>query len=354
MVKLHKELFTHFFYWLFKTKNSGLKKKDWEDPRDFDCGVFGWGKTYQGKYNYVLIPTLRVIDQQTYNICQWCATVTCKEVDEKIELSERSIVSKGFQMGLLSGNGYSNLDAGDKVLKTWGIVELTHFDNNYCNGEFNAFVIKDIDKYKSDAAVHKIGSHWNVSKRSDILKLLDDGKMLKTAITWWTGFNRGGGFDKVGYLMIKFVGWLIGGHAFACKGYIKNFKGVDAKNRIIFGSGGRNVYVFQNSYSALWGKTIIDDAGETHCGLFFADMDFFDKNGWSFKATLDTPLDVAHFINDYNNKNVKCADESAIYYIQNGTKRKYLTPSALAKSGNDPLTVDKSVLDLIPLGPAII
>ena len=352
-MKFHKEQITHFFYWLFKCKKSGLLKKMWEDPKDFDLGIFGWGATYQPKNKYVLIKTRRVIDQGNYNICQWCATTTCKEVDEQVDLSERSLICKGKQAGLISGNGFSNLDSGDKILKDWGIVEMTHFDNNYCGGNWDAFVSPDINKSNTDASFHKIASHWIATKRGDVLKMLDDYRPLKTAIQWWTGFNRGGGFEGIGYLMTKFIGWAVGGHCFACIGYILNFKGIGLDNKMIIGPGGRNVYVFQNSYSALWGKTIIEDNGTVHQGLFFSDMDFFDKNGWAFKTTLDTPLDVAHFIHDYDNMNVKTNFEDSIYLIKFGKKHKYSSPQALAKSGLDPFFVSKEVLDKVPLGDNI-
>lgn len=324
-----------------------------EDPRDFDLGIFGWGKTYQAKNDVVLIPTRRVIDQQNYNTCQWCASTTCKENDEKVDLAERSIVTKGRRLGLLTGDGYSNLDAGDKVLKDWGIVESARISNNYCAGNFESFTAPIIDDYKNDAAVHKISSHWNVTKRGDILKLLDDGKLLKTAIDWYTGFNQGGGFADRGYLMDRFVGYKVGGHCFTCKGYAISYKGVGVDNKIITGAGGQNVYIFQNSYGPLWGKTIVDKQGRVHQGIFFANMDFFDKYGWAFKANLDTPVDVARFIIDYDGKNVKSQEDSAVYLIQKGRKFKYLTPASLAKSGQDPFFVSKDILDKTPLGGSI-
>lgn len=349
-MRFHKELFTHFFYSL-RAKSSGLLPKV-EDARDFDLGIFGWGKTYQPKNQVRLISTRRVLDQKNYNTCQWCATTVCKENDEKTDLAERSIVARGKAKGLLSGNGFSNLDAGDKILKDWGIVENGSI-NNYSNGNWEDYISIDTDMYSGYAAVHKIESHWNVTKRGDILKLLDDGKLLKTAIDWYTGFNQGGGFASRGYIMDRFIGYLVGGHAFVCKGYILNFKGVGVDNKVITGSGGQDVYVFQNSYGELWGKTIVDQNGVVHRGLFFANMNFFEKYGWAFKANLDMPADVGRFVIDYNMRNVKCAQESPIYLIKNGKKYKYLTPSALAKSNQDPMIVSKEILDKVPKGEEI-
>jgi hypothetical protein len=352
MVKFHKELILHFFYRLF-AKSSGLNKYV-KDDRDFDLGIFGWGKTYQPKNKLVLISTRRIIDQQNYNICQWAATTTCKEAEEGVDLTERSIVCKGKQLGMISGNGFSNLDAGDKVLKDWGIVKDGQFDNNYCNGNWLNFVSPNTNGWPMNgiARLHKIASHWNVSKRGDILKLLDDGKLLKTAIDWYTGFNQGGGFGNRGFIMDRFIGYKVGGHAFACKGYILNFKGIGADNKVIQGVGGQNVYVFQNSYGPLWGATI-EYKGIFHRGLFFAEMNFFEKYGWVFKATLDMPLDVAHFINDYNNMNVKAQGENTVWLILNGQKHKYLTTVSLAKSGKDPMIVDTNILNNTPLGDNI-
>jgi hypothetical protein len=349
---MHKELITHLFYRLFIAKPSGINKKIWEDPRDFDLGIFGWGATYKPKHNHVLIKTKRVIDQGSFNICQWCASTTAKEVEENTILAERSLICKGVEMGLVSGNGFSDLDAGDKVLKEWGIVDAEHFDNDYCYGNWYEFAKKQVNtaEIKALAGLHKIASHWKLNKRGDILKLLDDGKVLKTAILWFTGFNQGGGFAIRKFIMDRFVGYSVGGHCFVCIGYILNFIGIDKFNKIVTGKGGRNVYVKQNSYGSQWGQTIIDDDGTIYNGLFFSDMDFFDKQGWGFKATLDMPLDVAHFITDYNNMNVKAEGDSSVWYISQGKKHKYLTPLSLKKSGKDPMIVNKEILDKTPIG----
>lgn len=351
MFNMHKELITHLIY-KFLAKPSGLLPEVY-DPRDFNLGIFGWGKTYQPKHEVCLIKTRRVLDQQNYNTCQWCATTVCKENDEKIDLSERSIVAKGRRLGLLSGNGFSNLDAGDKVLKDWGIVETNRFDNSLTNGNFESYTAPAIDNWSNDAKLHKIESHWSVTKRGDIFKLLDDGKLLKTAIDWYTGFNQGGGFASRGYLMDKFVGYRVGGHAFVCKGYAISFLRVGVDNKIVCGAGGQNVYIFQNSYGAMWGQTVVDNNGVVHHGLFFANMDFFDKYGWVFKANLDMPADVGRFVNDYNLRNVKCAEENKIYLIRGGKKRQYLTPAALAKSNLDTMFVSKEMLDKVPSGDPI-
>ena len=350
----HKELFTHFFSWLLgKYKPSGLNEKLFEDPRDFKIGIFGWGE-YKGKYRFKLIPTRRVINQGSFNTCQWCASTVIKEVDEKCDLAENSIVTKGLTLGMITGNGFSNLDSGDNVMRDWGIVEANKIDNDYSSYDWRAYTGKNImiDKFKDNAGMHKIASYWQCKKRGDILKLLDDGKMLKTAFPWYSGFNQSGGF-KAPWIISKAVGYFNGYHCVAKKGYIFGYKGIDANKKLIIGPGGSDVFVYQNSYGENWGATVIDDQGLTHKGLFFVTMDFFDKVGWDCIANLDMPLDVAKLIIQYNNLNVKCNESPQIFLIQNGTKRQYLTPGALAKSASDCLIVSKTVLDNVPYGPSI-
>lgn len=288
------EKLTHLFYWLFKAKGSGLKIQD-KDPRDFNVGIFGW-LDYTPKYQRHIINTLSVRDQKHLNTCQWCATTVQKEIDEQKRLSLRSLVVYAARNNMLSGDGYSTLSSGQKALKDWGIEkegrlseEITAW-TNYKTASLNYL----------DAEEHKTKSYWAVNTRNEILKLLDDNRILTTGIMWYTGFNQGGGF-KSPWIIDRNIGYKVGGHAFVVIGYNLNYQG-------------KKVYICQNSYGALWG----DD------GKFYIDMDFFDRNNYGFYTNLDVDKNVGEIINKYDGQNVKGDKSSAIYHIQKGQKKPYL------------------------------
>ena len=111
---------THLPYKIFKARGSGLKRSP-KDDNDFQTGIFGWFE-YKPKYIEHIIKTLSVRNQKSLNTCQWNATTVQKEPDEKGRLSVKSLVIKGKMLGYISGNGYSNLRDGQKVLQKWGIL----------------------------------------------------------------------------------------------------------------------------------------------------------------------------------------------------------------------------------------
>lgn len=313
---MQKELITHFSYWLF-CKPSGLKKHV-PDPRNFQTGIFNWG-AYQPKSTVKLIPTKSVKDQGSKNTCQFNATTVQKEPDEGMELSVRSIVAWGVKNGFVSGNGFSNLESGQKALKNWGILEKNAIPEDI--DDWNAYANVDVGRFAADAGNHKTSSYWQVSSRNDILKLLDDNRIIVTGIEWFTGFNQGGGFGYP-WIINKKIGYSIGGHALAIKGYIYNYKGLTAENKIITGAGGTNVFVIQNSYGPGWGASVVDDKGVVHRGLFFIDMAYFINNNWGCYVNLDLSIDIGAFINQYDGKNVKGSGPT-IYFIQKGQKKPY-------------------------------
>jgi len=288
----------HFFYFLFIAKKSGLHKTP-EDLRDFNIGLFGWF-SYKPKHKRHVVKTLSVRNQENLNTCQWNVTTVQKEVDENCRLSVRSLVIKGKILGYISGNGFSNLRSGQKVLQKWGILKEGLIDekvnnwNNYSDPE----AIKGLDE---EAAKHKISSYWSVNNRNEILKLLDDNRVISTGLKWYSGFNMSSGF-KLPWIIWKVIGWYVGGHAILIKGYDLNYKG-------------RKVYVCQNSYGKGWGNK----------SEFYIDMDYLDRNNYGFFTNLDeVDRGLAEFIINYDGKDVKSKNSSTIYRIQKGIKKPYL------------------------------
>lgn len=280
---------THLPYWIFKAKGSGLLKTP-KDDRDFNVGIFGWGD-YTPKHIRWIITTLS-IKNQFRNTCQWNATIVQKEPDEALRLSVRRLVSYAKRKGYISGDGFSNLRSGQLSLKDYGAER--EFDENETNWE----IYSNIPINTVEAAKHKTSSFWSVSSRNEILKLLDEGRILTTGIEWFTGYNQGGGFSSP-WIISKPIGYSVGGHAIAIIGYDLNYNG-------------KKVYIMQNSYGKDWG----DD------GKFYIEMSFLENNNYGIYVNIDVPVDTGKFLNTYDGKNVK-GSKPTIYFIQRGVKKAY-------------------------------
>jgi hypothetical protein len=322
---------SHFLYWLLiAKKNSGLLPTP-EDFRDFQTGIFGWG-TYTPKHTRKINQTLSVKNQRNLNTCQWNATTAQKEPDEDCLLSTRLLVAKGKKMGLVEGDGFSNLRSGQKVLQDYGAVEEGLFTEPIINGNiiWDEYIRLNPDLYTDRASKHKISSFWAVSSRNDLLKLLDEGRIIATGTMWYSGFNQGGGFSSPWIISSK-VGYQIGGHAFVIVGYDLNYHG-------------KKVYICQNSYGKEWGDK----------GLFYVTMDYMDGNNYGYYTNLDdVDKELGKFINDYDGQNVRGKGTPGIFHIQNGKKKAYPNMETfLAWNGKRRgfVEVDKAILDKVENG----
>lgn len=286
-----------------KYKESGVLPPK-KDERDFKVGSF-WkefvGQSYKPLETVKINKTLSIKDQMTLNTCVYNGTCVSKEPDEGVILSVKSMVRYARLKNYLSGNGWSDVRAGMKVLQEFGAMEEKDLpDSGHYNWE--EYSTGGLDYTK--AAKHKIKSYWSCEDRDDVLKLIDDGRIIGCAMTWYSGFNQSGGFRSP-WLIDKNLGYAVGGHFVAIIGYNLNYFG-------------KQVYVMQNSYSSKWGDN----------GKFYVDMDYMDKYlfGWgSFGAYvhLDVESDIGQFINKYDGKNVKASNKPAIYHIQAGKKKLY-------------------------------
>jgi hypothetical protein len=280
----------HLIY-RFRAKPSGLLPTP-EDKRDFQTGIFNWFG-YTPKHTRHVIPTLS-IKHQLFNCCQWVASITQKEPDEKQLLNVRLMVAKGKRMGLVSGDGFSNLRSGQKVLNEWGACPRATITEDAST--WNLYSNVNPDLYQERASKHKTGSFWSVSSRNDAIKLLDEGRILTTGIMWYTGFNQGGGFSSP-WIISKAVGYQVGGHAFIIKGYDMD----------------KGLYICQNSYGSNWG-----DKGD-----FYITFDYMDRANYGYWVNLDeVDKDLGKFLMEYDGKNVK-GTGPAIYHIQGGKKKPY-------------------------------
>jgi hypothetical protein len=306
----------HFLPYIFGSfKGSGYRLLE-DDDRDFQLGSFFGLGAYSPKSSRVLLPTLSVKDQNHFNTCVFNSATVCKEPDEGVILSVRSLVSQSWRSNYIQGNGNSSLRYAQQVLKDWGEMEEKDLpDGNYSvSNDFNGYVNTSLDQNK--ASGHKISSFWSVSTKDQILQLLDQGRRCHVAIPWYSGYNQGGGFSAP-WIITKALGYFVGGHALAIIGYDLNYQG-------------HKVFIIQNSYSAQWG-----DAGK-----FYVEMDFLvremNQPGYGCYCNLDLGTDTASFINKFDSKNVKKKNNPSIYLIQSGVKKVDPDwPTYLAFDGNN-------------------
>lgn len=325
---------------LGKYKSSGLKFLP-KDTRNFKLGsIFGhlFGDAYEGLHDKKIIETLSVKDQKMLNTCVYNGTIVSKEVDEGVVLSVKSIVRYAKRKGYLSGNGWSQATAGYKALQEFGAEEEKDMPDV---GHENWSSYSEGDLNFAKAEKHKIKTYFEYENRAQVLRALDEGRIIGTAMEWYSGYNRSGGF-KAPWLITKTLGYSVGWHFIAIIGYIKNYQGVP-------------VFIIQNSYSAQWG----DQVGKG--GIFYVSMDFMERYMFGFTAIgafghLDIDLDYAKFLDKYDGKNVKAYNKSTIYLIQKGRKKAYPNwPTFLAWDGNikgfTSLAKEESeALDKIPKG----
>lgn len=274
-----------------KRTNSGLKFKEL-DERNFKTSALGWSLfgSYTPKQTRKIIEPFYIFNQGSLNICTTCGTLGHKMDDERVELLAADAISYAQRKGWVSGNGLANVDTYFKVLKEYGCCEGKNPDYFF---DWNDVSTRSLNT--AEAAKHKISSYWEVSGRNDILKLLDEGRTLNTGIDWYTGFNQGGGFGSP-WIIRKALGYAVGGHDIKICGY----------------DTVKKVYIFVNSYGKEWGDS----------GLFYIDMDYFDKHNYGVFTSLDIENGLSKFLNQYDGQNVK-GNSPAIFFIQKGVRKVY-------------------------------
>jgi len=273
--------------------------------------------SYKTKNSIKLIPTLSVKDQGRTNTCTFQAKTIQKEIDEKIILSARSIIKKGVDLSLISGNGFAALSAPQKVVTNYGIMSATTCPDMYYEN-WGALINIGLDS--AEMEVHRDKAYYEVNSRNSRLKAIDNDHAFTTAIKWYTGYN-GRYLGETGVLTAR-NGYYVGGHSFTCLGYIMGYQGVK-NNRLTLSADGQKVYAFQNSYGEDWGVSFEHEGHQYH-GIFFMPMDDFDNECvYGNFVSLDIERNTADFLATYSGRNVRAKTGGGIYMISAGESRLY-------------------------------
>jgi len=287
-----------------KTVSFGGLLRHEPDERDYiysDLG--GFFGPYVPKHEVWRVKTYQVKDQTPNNTCVFHSYATCREGQEGIELSPKSIVGYARRRGLLRGNGFSSLRNAHKAGKEYGIASEAIVPNTNDPWWSYSAMVED-----SDAEDHLEASYFTVSTADEMLKALDDGNAVHTGFTWYSSYNVSGGLRSPWILPWR-RGWKVGGHAVALVGY--NIP--------------KGLWTFRNSFGPQWG-----DSGDFYVRM--RDFPRFGDNGF-VSVDIGDPTNLHAFISSYDGDTVKSKDSPSVFRVEGGKLRPYLTPSAFFADG---------------------
>jgi len=328
MFKFLKRKLIRLRQWYTKNPRLGLEPLP-KDNRDFKLG-FWFGRSYDKKHTDYELPKVRVISQR-FNCCGWFASTGAKEVDEKVNLSARSMVIAGKREGYVSGDGFSNLRNNEIIMNKFGVCEeslLKDGNDNWAEFSSTRYLTS---KCIHNATEHKSESYWRADNLDEVYEALDDGRPVKIGINWYRGFNMSGGF-KAPFIIKGASGSYAGGHALRLVGYKKNYHGF-------------NVFKFQNTFGVWWGDG----------GYGYIDENYLltQIKRYGAYVNMDMPSDVGKFMMENDGKNIKIKGKSSIYHLQKGKKKPYLSwLSYLAWNAFDKgwIEAEESIIKQIPDG----
>jgi len=309
MPKIFQKLKSKLFYDIVDGKKmySGGLEPHIDNGKDFNIGIFGWGE-YEPKFNSVNNETPNIV--QFRNTCTMASSVGQKQSDEKVPLNIKLHVQRMKKLGNISSDGFSSLRANQEVIQKDGVPEAELADENFDDDNWERYSKYEWNQeIESNAKLHKSASFWSTKNKNEILKLLDSGRVAQTGMEWYSGFNMRSGFTYP-WTISKPEGYLVGGHAFRCNGYEKNYQGKGLHLR------------FKNSYGVGYGDN----------GDFYMPIDYALKVCYTFYFQLDIQVDVGKFLQKYEGKFVKAKDEvingkivrhPAIYRIKEGKKEAF-------------------------------
>lgn len=330
-------------------RGSGLKLKK-PDERNYthaDMFVGGWLVGYTPQKVRKVLPGISDAWNQGGNYCcQWYATSKAKEIYEKVALSVKSLVTWGYRKGLTGSNGLSSMDAGEKGLKNYGIMEEKDMPSS---SNYNDLISGAIDKNK--AAEHKSSAYIQLKSVDEIYKMIDEGRPVKIGLPWYSGWNAGSGRD-LHWLIDNTYGVYGGGHCMYIPSYDTQFR--------VYNYDG---FGYQNSYGKDWGTIISDDDGNSFNGAGFITKKQLERLGQRFgffvNFDVETSLDLtaSQILERFDGMNVRGNKNGAIYMIIGGGYRAaYISDKAFLSINGFPYTkpnsftiVKQEELDMIPL-----
>lgn len=295
-------MFTWLLAWFFKESIKGASflvrglLDHVSDSRDFRYSDLGGCAGYTPKQSRLELPVLEVKNQLPNNTCVFHSYASCRENDEGVPLSPRSLVLYAKQKGYLSSNGISSIRNGQRAGLEFGIAEEKVLPNDNLRWQDYAG-IPITPEIALNAKKHKPNSTFWVKTKDEYLKALDDGHAIHTGFDWYSSYNMNSGFSAPWVLPWR-KGYKVGGHAVKVMGY----------------DWDKQLLIFQNSFGQDWGDN----------GKFYIRMSDFFREG--IEGAVSVPLfgdNLASFIASHEGKNIKSFASPVIYRVENGKKRPF-------------------------------
>lgn len=304
------------------------------DVRDFKFSDLGGLFDYKPKHDRLELPILEIKNQLPNNTCVFHSYASCRENDENVPLSPRSLVAYAKQRGYLKSNGISSIRNGQQAGLEFGIAEESLIPNQ--NLDWNTYSNVNLSQeIKDNAAKHKGKNYFWVSSRNEYLKALDDGHPIHVGFDWYSSYNMRSGFSSPWILPWK-RGWVVGGHAVKVCGY-------DIP---------QGLFICQNSFGPNWGDN----------GKFYVRMNDLLKGASPGAVTVDLEGNtLSTFFKSHEGRDVMCNVSPTIFRIQNGKKRPYTNAStfyawggSFDKGKETFELISSSLISLLPLGDPMI
>jgi len=301
-----------------------------EDKRD---KIFGGFFDKKPKFpSLSLAPKKWVFDQKYFNVCVFASQILSDSYQEGMRFSVKFAVKCAKREGMISGNGFSYLRAGLKIVKKYGRLpyelmpdEINESWAEYSKWDVTTAMLEEAKKWKAP-------SYKRINNAGDAIQALESGLTLKTANRWHSGMNN----PKEPNFLIKVIGRYIGGHAFPSMSY-------KADNQIL----------------KWWG--VLQSFGRNYGDEGYANIvQLFQKNNFAVYVVekIKDRTDIQRFHGVYEGLCVKGSD-SAIYLIDNGHKKPIKNWEAFEKMAQYKekpkfYSVDDEILNQIPNGKLII
>lgn len=301
------------------------------DARDFKYSALGGGSGYVPRFTKFELPIVSIKNQTPNNTCVFQSYAVCREHEEGVALSARSLVAYANKKGYIKGNGLSSIRLGQQAGREFGIAQesLAPEENTRWEDYKNLPLSMAV---ANDAAKHKPKNTFWVKTKDEWLKALDDGHSIHTGFDWYSSYNMTGGL-KSPWILPWRKGYKVGGHAVRCMGY-------DIPGQL---------FIFQNSFGPDWGDG----------GKFYVRMSDILKEGITGAVSVSLERNqLQAFLASHEGQNIKSYQSPIIYRVENGKKRPFPDEATYFAHGGilngdgtgNYQDVAQSVVSLIPDG----
>lgn len=261
-------------------------------------------------------------NQSGLNICVFASSTMAWSFQEGKRFSVRAGLIQGVLNGDVSGNGFSSLRGGMKVLTGTGALPIEYLDDTVT--DWNTYKQNVLTpEMRSVMSQYKSPGYYRVTTVEEAVQLIERGHCLLTAIKWKSAMNN----PAMPEFYLISSGYDIGGHAIYIQGYRASGEDVrDWYNRQTFGA-------YYGVNGTAWLQSLFASGFPVYV---------LEKN--------PNRTDEQRIKGRLEGMNVK-GSKNAIYRIENGVKRGYVNMQVFGKQHF--YSVSDETLEVFPEGDLI-